>query len=60
MVLTTKGKLTIALIVLVVIALIVWLVYTFTQGGDGPTNTDTALIIQQLSTAVDTMGVSIV
>ena len=60
MVLTTKGKLTIALIVLVVIALIVWLVYTFTQGGDVPTNTDTALIIQQLSTAVNTMGVSIV
>ena len=60
MVLTTKGKLTIALVVLVVIALIVWLVYTFTSGGDGQTTSDTAFIIQQLATAVNTMGRPIV
>ena len=60
MVLTTKGKLTIALVVLAVIALIVWLVYTFTSGGDGQTTSDTAFITQQLATAVNTMGRPIV
>lgn len=60
MVLTTKGKLTIALIILVVIALIVWLVYTITQGGDSQTNSDTAGVIQQLSIALKTNGWTIV
>ena len=60
MVLTTKGKLTIALIVLVVIALIVWLVYTLTQGGDSQANSDTAGVIQQLSVALKTNGWTIV
>ena len=60
MVLTTKGKLTIALVVLVVIALVVWLVYTFTSGGDGQTNTDTASMIQQFTTVLNTLGRPIV
>ena len=60
MVLTTKGKLTIALVVLAVIALIVWLVYTFTSGGDGQTTSDTAGVIQQLSIALKTNGWTIV
>ena len=60
MVLTTKGKLTIALVVLVVIALIVWLVYTFTSGGDGQTTSDTASMIQQFTTVLNTLGRPIV
>ena len=60
MVLSTKGKLTIALIILVGIALIVWLVYTITQGGDSQTNSDTAGVIQQLSIALKTNGWTIV
>ena len=60
MVLTTKGKLTIALVVLVVIALIVWLVYTFTSGGDGQTTSDTASMIQQFTTVLNTLDRPIV
>lgn len=53
MVLTTKGKLTIALIVVVVIALVAWLIYTLTQPSSDSGNAENT--VAMVKTMVDTM-----
>ena len=56
MVLTTKGKLTIALIVVVVIASIVWLVYTLTQPSADAGNVENTTAM--VNTMVNTLQIT--
>lgn len=53
MVLTTKGKLTIALIVIVIIALVAFIIYSLVNGGSDETTT--AAMVNTMEYSVEIM-----